>query len=566
MRASALALGLGVVIALAPVAAGAAIGPRLPGAGPAGPGAPESCTGWTNQWQPPATIRVQRTRGLATGTVQTVPFRQYVAVVMASEWPSGYPRETLRAGAIAVKEYGWYFAMNYRGRLAPDGNCYDVTDSSSDQNYNPEKHTPHANHRSAIDATWPVSLRKINANGQSRLFVTGYRPGELVDCGVDSDGRRLFQRSSRDCGNSGMTAEQVLRIYYHPRLEFIDVRPHNIVADGAWRGDAAVLAGARGTGSAQWRLYGATANGFDAPITGRFAFELNTLIDHATGDVSGDGLADLVLLQRRGADGRRLRVLLANGSGYAAPALWREWQDVGPADDERLLVEDFDGDGLADAGVLEPEPAPSGDQVNQATLWLFRSQPATGFGARIAWWRGSYDQRLNLALAGDSTGDGRADLIVRQDRDADGLRYWVMPSLPAATGLGEPQLWLERSTWRGNRTKEVVIDQDRDGRSDLLAVRPASTGIRVDALRAQPDGVFAATKLWQAPDGSALTLDRIRPLGLHVDADGRGDLALFARQPETGLRLFWLRTTDTGMSAGAPLTDAGLPWAQARVY
>jgi hypothetical protein len=39
---------------------------------------------------------------------------------------------------VAVKQYGWYRAMSWRGKTAPDGNCYDVVDSTLDQLYEPE--------------------------------------------------------------------------------------------------------------------------------------------------------------------------------------------------------------------------------------------------------------------------------------------------------------------------------------------------------------------------------------------------------------------------------------------
>src|SRR3954468_15842593 len=45
-----------------------------------------SCTGWTSSTTPPTSIRVLRTSGGAAGSVQTVPFREYVKTVIAAEW------------------------------------------------------------------------------------------------------------------------------------------------------------------------------------------------------------------------------------------------------------------------------------------------------------------------------------------------------------------------------------------------------------------------------------------------------------------------------------------------
>src|SRR5450756_575105 len=82
------------------------------------------CTGWTSTRVPPSTIRVLRTSGTASGYVQTADFKKYVQIVLAAEWPPSWPTEALKTGAIAVKQYGWYFTMHWRGGTA-HGACYD---------------------------------------------------------------------------------------------------------------------------------------------------------------------------------------------------------------------------------------------------------------------------------------------------------------------------------------------------------------------------------------------------------------------------------------------------------
>lgn len=175
-----------------------------------------TCTAWSSDVAPPATIRVLRTAGPAKGTVQEVPFRQYVNVVMAAEWSPGSPVEALKAGAVAVKEYGWYRAMHWRGGSADDGSCYDIVDSTNDQVYAPETRDTSPVLDEAVDVTWPISLRK---SGQ--LFVTHYQAGASVDCGVDADGVWLYQISAARCAKSGMLAEAILQLYYGPNLEIV---------------------------------------------------------------------------------------------------------------------------------------------------------------------------------------------------------------------------------------------------------------------------------------------------------------------------------------------------------
>jgi len=166
-----------------------------------------SCTNWTSNTTPPPTIRVLR---VATGVVQTVDLEAYTEVVMAAEFNKTWPLETLRAGAVAVKEYGWYYTMHYRGGTGTGG-CYDVRDDSSDQDYWPESRTPAASQIQAVQTTWTEYALKGGA-----IFLTGYRSGSWVACGSDRDGSHLFQLSADRCGLDGHSGEYILHLYYDP--------------------------------------------------------------------------------------------------------------------------------------------------------------------------------------------------------------------------------------------------------------------------------------------------------------------------------------------------------------
>lgn len=188
---------------------------------PAAPVAAGSCTGWTSRTVPPRTVRVLLVR---SGVVRTVPFRTYVARVMASgEWPSRLPYQTLVAGAFATKQYAWYHALaghhrsSYRTR---SGRCYDVRNDTVDQLYFRGAH-PTAKQRRAVDALWRVSLRR---NG--RFILTGYRAANHSRrCGRDADGWHLFALSATHCGRLDLSARQILRRYYGgSRVTFVVAR------------------------------------------------------------------------------------------------------------------------------------------------------------------------------------------------------------------------------------------------------------------------------------------------------------------------------------------------------
>jgi hypothetical protein len=183
---------------------------------PAPVAAARSCTGWTSKVVPPSTIRVLRTR---SGRVQTVPFRRYVAEVMASgEWPSRLHMTTLEAGAVATKQYAWYHALkgNHRSGFRRSGRCYDVRDDVTDQLYRPERARPTQRQLRAIQATWGLTLRK-----KGRFFLTGYRAGTAARCAADANGWKLYAKSVQACARKGWSRQRVQRAYLSPNLSFV---------------------------------------------------------------------------------------------------------------------------------------------------------------------------------------------------------------------------------------------------------------------------------------------------------------------------------------------------------
>jgi hypothetical protein len=172
---------------------------------PAGAAA-ASCTPWTSETQPPTTIRVFRT---ATGAVDTVDFRVYVKNVLSREWISSWTTESLRAGALAVKNYAWYQVLHYRGYVTTDGACFDVFDSTRDQHYDPSRPT-YASMAAAVDATWGTLALKAG-----RIFPTYYNAGTAGEaCGANVNGWRMYQWGSQACGLAGRSAAQIMAVYY----------------------------------------------------------------------------------------------------------------------------------------------------------------------------------------------------------------------------------------------------------------------------------------------------------------------------------------------------------------
>jgi hypothetical protein len=164
------------------------------------------CGTYASETAPPATIRVFRA---ATGAVDTVEFRAYVKNVLSREWISSWTTESLRSGALAVKNYAWYQVLHWRGYTNAAGQCFDIFDSTRDQHYDPTRPT-YAAMAAAVDATWSTLALK-----SGRIFATYYNAGSVNEpCGANANGWQMFQWGTQACGLAGKSAAQILAMYY----------------------------------------------------------------------------------------------------------------------------------------------------------------------------------------------------------------------------------------------------------------------------------------------------------------------------------------------------------------
>lgn len=158
---------------------------------------------------PPSTIRVGvtgdwRCNPNAPYTIEVVDFKYYVKHVLPNEWEGGWPQESYRAGAIAVKMYAWYW-INHGGKWKSKG--FDVFDSTCDQWYRPSVEWESTNR--AIDYTWYWLLTRNN-----QLIPIHYYadicPPDWDDC--------MSQTGSRDMALAGSTWDEIVYFYYPDTL------------------------------------------------------------------------------------------------------------------------------------------------------------------------------------------------------------------------------------------------------------------------------------------------------------------------------------------------------------
>lgn len=552
-------------IALGALAVPSGAGPTLAGS---------TCTGWTNTLVPPTTIRVYRS---ALGRTVTVPFRSYVETVMASEWGASNPPAALQAGALAIKQYGWYYARVWRGGRDSAGRCFDVRDSSSDQVYRPSKR-PAAAHLAAVAATWPLSVRRSDT-----FFPTGYRSGPGT-CGAASLNGRLYQRQATDCARRlGETAEQILRRFYGT-IEWVWPGVNDMTGDG--RGDVATVQAAADGSVTAGLLTTDKAALADASVNTATVLDVippdATLLGRVAADVDGDGRRDLVSLVR-GADGVAvLRVMLATGTGFVPAATW--WssaREPQPFDTTtlRLVAGDFNADRRADAALIRVNP---GDAPR--TDVLVATSTGRSFGpARVAL-SVAEDLSTSRFLVGDTTGDGRADLVILRPSGpqvvpppTDGSAPFAIPPAPTGTAiqvavmsarmkLGAPSTWLQAPV-PPDALKAVVGDATRDGRDDLIVAERQADGSALLAVYRSFANARMGRVAYPATPSLPLAFDAIRLATADFTGDGMADLLVFRNLGQStdgtpqGVEIQRYWTTPNGFTRDAWGTDPTLNWA-----
>ncbi len=153
------------------------------------------------QQSPPETITICR----SSGAVETVAFKDYVKTVLPREFTSSWGDEALKAGAIAIRSYAWYWLDNPDRRLS--GRC-DIGDTQRYQVYKPEdrKNPPTARTDAAVEAIWHVRLENVATD--EPLF------SQYCNCSSHPSGRSMHQIDARNRAARGETWRQIITYAY----------------------------------------------------------------------------------------------------------------------------------------------------------------------------------------------------------------------------------------------------------------------------------------------------------------------------------------------------------------
>lgn len=247
-------------------------------------------------------------------------------------------------------------------------------------------------------------------------------------------------------------------------------------------------------------------------------------------DFNGDGLADLVLINR---DRARIEFLLQRKEGprpgeperSSRPDRWNPVLEISRLDKQPLVigrlahalaVGDWNGDGRPDIAYT----------TDDKKLVLRRQDAQGGWADKTEFVLDSVSEDPESLLARDLDGDGRADLALLTETR---LRVWRQP---ASGAWGEPRVYAVGETDCGGLRS---ADLDGDGRADLFCT--ASEGDAVLVRLQQPGVAFGEEWRLQIPQSRCW----VQPLRLRGGSQG----------------LAWIRD-DTGMVEVARLARAAV--------
>ena len=154
----------------------------------------------TSSFTIPYSIQVYR---VSQGVTQEINFDYYCKNVLPNEWYSSWPTESLKAGAQAVKMYGWYHVLHpkYASLNA------DVKDTSVDQVY--KSGTAVTSTTNAINSVAGVGLKNSSGN----IFEAQYISGSSGTAGSQHTGKML-QYGTKYLAEHGYSYLSMCHYYY----------------------------------------------------------------------------------------------------------------------------------------------------------------------------------------------------------------------------------------------------------------------------------------------------------------------------------------------------------------
>ncbi len=141
--------------------------------------------------------------------VQTVGFQEYCSDVLPNEWYSTWNLEALRAGAMAVKMFGWYHTLH---PVTIDGFTFDVDNTTNFQEYKYMSGRPETDQ--AIKDMWSYAY----AYSDGGIAPLDYRSGVPNNANWPfNHSQKMAQWGSQYWATTGMSNIQILNFFFTGR-------------------------------------------------------------------------------------------------------------------------------------------------------------------------------------------------------------------------------------------------------------------------------------------------------------------------------------------------------------
>lgn len=278
----------------------------------------------------------------------------------------------------------------------------------------------------------------------------------------------------------------------------------------------------------------------------------------ASGDLDADGRNDMIMFRQEPGAVKLYRImsdtveLSLDATSTVTVTGWTNLADA------RIVAGDFTGDGKTDAGALV-------DLHNGGFTFYLYPSTATGFGAvitsNIA--AGTYSGMVR-PLAGDVTGDGKADLVLAYGYSATGTRFFSYASTGSGLSAGATNL-RDEAAWTNAAAKYVLANVTGTAAADLVALYDHGTHTTVRVL-ASTGSALAAPAQWWTNSATADQFEWRQATAFafgDFDGDNDNDIAVVAAGEGLGEQNLWT-LNNAGTSLDAAVKKATITATTAR--
>jgi hypothetical protein len=242
----------------------------------------------------------------------------------------------------------------------------------------------------------------------------------------------------------------------------------------------------------------------------------------AVGDITGDGKADIVAVEKQSNGQYRYMLGTSSGGGISN---W-SYMLTGMSYPEKIALGDFTGDGKDD--IIAVESAGSG---------TYRYMLGVGASGGVSSWTSLLTgmSRPTFLSLGDVTGDGKDDLVAVENEAGSGTyRYMLGKSLGTGVSWGFTSLTKMSGPWQMD-----VGDFTGDGKADVVAVEHVS-GSTFRYMRGTSNGSDFSS--WGQLMGGMGTAYHMRL----ADVNGEGKTDVVSVESETGTTYRYMFGLSTG--------------------